>query len=337
MPPEPVPWDRKDFFKERKHERPESLGSASRWRDSPSHHGSRDFARWGSGDFRRAPGHGKLGGWHVFSEENGLGYSPSRSGGKIPEDDWPSISRGDGKYGRNSRENRGSFTSREWKGHTGETSNGPLNAPSRLIDVDNGDQRSVDNVPHSDIVNSWDQLHLKERHDNKIALANGLSTGQRSERENSLDWKSLKWTRSGSLSSRGSGFSHSSSSKSLGGADFNEGKTELLPKNASPVQSPSLDGAACVTSSAPFEDTTSRKKPRLGWGEGLAKYEKKKVEGPDVCVNKEGTVVCAINIDSNHSPSSNLADKSPKVMGFSDCASPATPSSVACSSSPGKS
>lgn len=53
MPPEPLPWDRKDFFKERKHERSESLGSVARWRDS-SHH--RDFHRWGSAEFRRPPG-----------------------------------------------------------------------------------------------------------------------------------------------------------------------------------------------------------------------------------------------------------------------------------------
>ncbi|MED6191396.1 hypothetical protein PIB30_116011, partial [Stylosanthes scabra] len=52
MPPEPLPWDRKDFFKERKHERSESLGSVARWRDS-SHH--RDFHRWGSAEFRRPP------------------------------------------------------------------------------------------------------------------------------------------------------------------------------------------------------------------------------------------------------------------------------------------
>jgi hypothetical protein len=56
MPPEPLPWDRKDFFKERKHERSsESLGSVARWRDS-SHNGSREFNRWGSADFRRPPG-----------------------------------------------------------------------------------------------------------------------------------------------------------------------------------------------------------------------------------------------------------------------------------------
>ena len=55
MPPEPLPWDRKDFFRERKHERSESLGSVARWRDS-SHHASRDLNRWGSADFRRPLG-----------------------------------------------------------------------------------------------------------------------------------------------------------------------------------------------------------------------------------------------------------------------------------------
>lgn len=55
MPPEPLPCDRKDFFRERKHERSESLGSVTRWRDS-SHHGSRELNRWGSADFRRPPG-----------------------------------------------------------------------------------------------------------------------------------------------------------------------------------------------------------------------------------------------------------------------------------------
>jgi hypothetical protein len=67
MPPEPLPWDRKDFFKERKHERSETTsssfggGSTSRWKDfsysSSSHYGSsRDFNRWGPHDFRRPPG-----------------------------------------------------------------------------------------------------------------------------------------------------------------------------------------------------------------------------------------------------------------------------------------
>ncbi|CAJ1976777.1 unnamed protein product [Sphenostylis stenocarpa] len=332
MPPEPLPWDRKDFFKERKHERSESLGSVARWRDS-SHH--RDFNRWGSAEFRRPPGHGKQGGWHLFSEESGHGYAISRSNSDkiLEEDSRPSISRGDGKYGRSSRENRGPFGQRDWRGHSWEPSNGTINLPRRPQDVNN-DQRSVDDTlaysshPHSDFGNAWDQHHLKDQHE-KIGSVNGLGAGPRSDRENSLgEWKPLKWTRSGSLSSRGSGFSHSSSSRSMGGADSHEAKAELRPKSAAANESHSGEAAACATSSVPSEDTSSRKKPRLNWGEGLAKYEKKKVEVPDATANKDVTEPCNFL-------STSLVEKSPKVTGFSECASPATPSSVACSSSPG--
>ncbi|RDX71297.1 Nuclear receptor corepressor 1, partial [Mucuna pruriens] len=339
MPPEPLPWDRKDFFKERKHERSESLGSVARWRDS-SHH--RDFNRWGSAEFRRPPGHGKQGGWHLFSEESGHGYAISRSSSDkmLEEDVRPSISRGDGKYGRSSRENRGAFGQRDWRGHSWEPNNVSMNLPRRPQDVNN-DQRSVDDAlaysshPHSDFGNTWDQHHLKDQHD-KMGGVNGLGTGPRCDRENSLgDWKPLKWTRSGSLSSRGSGFSHSSSSRSMGGADSHEGKAELQPKSAAANESHSGEAAACATSSVPSEDTTSRKKPRLNWGEGLAKYEKKKVEVPDASANKDGPVLSASNTEPCIFLSPSLVDKSPKVTGFSECASPATPSSVACSSSPG--
>ncbi|TKY51566.1 Nuclear receptor corepressor 1 [Spatholobus suberectus] len=341
MPPEPLPWDRKDFFKERKHERSESLGSVARWRDS-SHH--RDFNRWGSAEFRRPPGHGKQGGWHLFSEESGHGYAISRSSSDkmLEEDIRPSISRGDGKYGRSSRENRGGgpFGQRDWRGHLWEPGNGSVNLPRRPQDVNN-DQRSVDDAlaysshPHSDFGNAWDQHHLKDQHD-KMGGVNGLGTGPRCDRENSLgDWKPLKWTRSGSLSSRGSGFSHSSSSRSMGGADSHEAKAELQPKSAAANETHSGEAAACATSSVPSEDTTSRKKPRLNWGEGLAKYEKKKVEVPDVSANKDGLVLSTSNTEPCNFLSPSLVDKSPKVTGFSECASPATPSSVACSSSPG--
>ncbi|GLT70104.1 hypothetical protein SLA2020_422020 [Shorea laevis] len=348
MPPEPLPWDRKDCFKERKHERPEP---GARWRDSLSmsyHHGSsREFVRSGTADFRRPPGHGKQGGWHQFAADAGYGYGPLRSADKMLEAEScrPFFSRGDGKYFRNNvRENRGSYSQRDWKGgHAWETSSGFPNTYGRPDDMNN-EQRSVDDMltypshSSSEFVNSCDQLHPKDQHDNKASGGNGLSTGVRSERENSvgsMDWKPLKWNRSGSLSSRGSGFSHSNSSKSLGGLDSTEGKAESQQKNVTPVQSPSGDAAACVTSAAPSDETTSRKKPRLGWGEGLAKYEKKKVEGPDLSANGGGIAVSISNQELNHSMASNLADKSPRVLALSDCASPATPSSVACSSSPG--
>ncbi|TYI07766.1 hypothetical protein ES332_A10G248100v1 [Gossypium tomentosum] len=354
MPPEPLPWDRKDFYKERKHERTQSLPQqplTARWRESSSmspyqHASFREFTRWGSADFRRPPGHGRQGSWHLFAEENGgHGYVPSRSSNKILDDEnfRQLDSRVDGKYSRNSRENnRGSYSQRDWRGHSWENCNGSPSTPGRPHHVNN-ERRSVDDMPtylshtHSDFVNTWDQLQ-KSQHDNKTIAVNGLGTGQKCQSENlvgSIDWKPLKWTRSGSLSSRGSGFSHSSSSKSLGGVDSGEGKLESQQKNLTPVQSPSGDAAACVTSPAPSDETSSRKKPRLAWGEGLAKYEKKKVEGPDTSIDRAGAKISVRNTEFNNSLSSNLADKSPRVLGFSDCASPATPSSVACSSSPG--
>ncbi|KAG4201744.1 hypothetical protein ERO13_A05G297400v2 [Gossypium hirsutum] len=137
----------------------------------------------------------------------------------------------------------------------------------------------------------------KDLHDNKTSGVNGLGTGQRCERE---------FCRS--LSSWGSGFNHSSSSKSL--------------------------GAACVLSAAPSGETTPRKKPCLEWGQGLAKYEKKKVECPDKSMNRVEATTSAGSTESSNSMSSNLADKSSRVLGFSDCSSPATPSSVDFGSSP---
>ncbi|CAL0300633.1 unnamed protein product [Lupinus luteus] len=322
MPPESLPWDRKEFFKERKHERSQSLGSLARWRDS-SHH--RDFTRWGSPDFRTTPGHGKQGGWHLFSEESGHGYGVSRSRDKILEADSKpsSVSRGDGRYGKYNRENRGPFGQRDWRGHSLETTSNSLNLSKRPADVKN------------DFVNTWDQHHSKDQHDNMCGV-NGFGTGPRYGRGKSLgsiDWKPLKWTRSGGLSSRGPGFRHCSRSRSMGGEDSYEVKIESQSRNGTTNESHSSKVAACMTYSAPSDDKACRKKPRLNWGEGLAKYEKKKVDGPDVCANK-GSPVSNMEPFNNLSPH-NTGHKSPKVSGFSEFASPATPPSVACSSSPG--
>ncbi|TYI29584.1 hypothetical protein ES332_A05G326800v1 [Gossypium tomentosum] len=163
----------------------------------------------------------------------------------------------------------------------------------------------------------------KDLHDNKTSGVNGLGTGQRCERE---------FCRS--LSSWGSGFNHSSSSKSLGGIDSGEWKPELQQKTLIPIQSHSGDAAACVLSAAPSGETTPRKKPCLEWGQGLAKYEKKKVECPDKSMNRVEATTSAGSTESSNSMSSNLADKSSRVLGFSDCSSPATPSSVDFGSSP---
>ncbi|KAF8397655.1 hypothetical protein HHK36_016575 [Tetracentron sinense] len=328
MPPEPLPWDRKDFFKGKKQERSESLGSVARWKDS--HHGSRQFVRWGSDEFGRSTGHGKQGDYQLFSEDFGNGCTPSWSNERMPEvgSFRTASSRGEGKYGRNNKENKISFSQKEWKGPSLQTGNASAISSDRQHDMIT--QRSFDDLltctsPRSDIENTWDQL-------DKMGNIDGLSTGHRYDRGHSVGsiaWKPLKWTRSSSLSSRGSSFSHSSSLKSIKG-DSNELNPELHPGEGSPVQFPSGDAIAGVTSTGPFEETCARKKQRLGWGEGLAKYEKKKVEGPD---DKDELVLCPSN--TTHSLIPTVADKSPRVTGLSGCASPASPSSVACSSSPG--
>lgn len=173
--------------------------------------------------------------------------------------------------------------------------------------------------PHSDFVNSMDHVQLNDQHAKN-------SGGQRLEKGSSLgsslDWKPLKWTRSGSLCSRGS----------------LDSKIDVQIGNSVPVQSTSGDTGPSLTPRTP-DDATSRKKARLGWGEGLAKYEKKKVD-PDDFVNKEGGVrdgsVDGVSSSEQLLPSpTSLPGKSPTLTGFSDCASPTTPCSFACSSSPG--
>ncbi|CAO2817844.1 unnamed protein product [Amaranthus hypochondriacus] len=434
MPPEPLPWDRKELFRDRDKERGSSSSSSSRWRDSSSYVGSRNFnnnnhnsdfsPRWGfpSSDFRRPPGHVKQGGWHMYPEDHG--YSTPRSGERFMDDDVfrPSGMRGDGRYGRYYRDNRPSFGQKDWRGHSwevghhqhssssngvgrphitndqrlvgaspnqqhsssangvgrphstndqrivGDTPNQQHNSPANGVGRPHvtSDQRLVGNSPnhqHTSPANRVGRPHItndqrlvgespkRAAHPNsdpcgqilakdqvdRSSDVNGSGVGQKVDKENlvgTYEWNSLKWSRSRSLTSRGSGFSHSSSSKSIGG-ESNDVKGELPPKNSAPVQSPSGDGVPCVAAVAPSEEASSRKKPRLGWGEGLAKYEKKKVDGPEDSVNKAGNAMSVSNVEPSHSLTSNPFDKSPKVTGFSDCSSPVTPSSFACSSSPG--
>ncbi|XP_051121731.1 uncharacterized protein LOC127245112 isoform X7 [Andrographis paniculata] len=193
--------------------------------------------------------------------------------------------------------------------------------------------------PPPDLLSSPSQHVLKEKQEKNDAAASGTlaSLGQNPGKEKdlgSIDWKPLKWSRSGSLVSRGSGFSHSSSSKSLG-VDSTDIMSDLQKKDATPDQSSAAAASAMTSSSDPSDETTSRKKPRLGWGEGLAKYEKKKVDGHDDDATKERLVVGATSAGIMLSPSVNQVLKSPRFVNVLDCASPATPASVACSSSPG--
>ncbi|KAI3705192.1 hypothetical protein L1987_75426 [Smallanthus sonchifolius] len=189
--------------------------------------------------------------------------------------------------------------------------------------------------PQYDLMNSWDQP-VKNNDDGV-----GTTGGQRLEKEtslgSSLDWKSLKWIRSGSLSSRGSGFSHLSSCKIIGVDSF-ETKMEVQQGNITLLQSPSGDAVTCLTPNTP-DEANSRKKPRLGWGEGLAKYEKKKVDPDDIIDKENGSrngMADGVSSSESLLPSpSSLPAKSPSLTGNSEIASPTTPCSFARSLSPG--
>ncbi|KAI7735969.1 hypothetical protein M8C21_022381, partial [Ambrosia artemisiifolia] len=196
-------------------------------------------------------------------------------------------------------------------------------------------------LPPSDFVNSWDQVQLNDQHGKSSGDGVGTTGDQRLEKSvslgSSLDWKPIKWIRSGSLTSRGSGFSHLSSCKVIG-VDPLDTKMDAQPGAASLVQSPSGDASTCVTPNTP-DEANSRKKARLGWGEGLAKYEKKKVDPDDVVDKENGSRNGMVNVVSSSESlppsSSSVPGKSPSLTGNSESASPATSCSFACSLSPG--
>ncbi|XP_078434888.1 duplicated homeodomain-like superfamily protein isoform X2 [Wolffia australiana] len=135
----------------------------------------------------------------------------------------------------------------------------------------------------------------------------GMRTGQRQDRDmdhslGSLSWKPLKWNRSGSFSSSSKTPKPESEEKKL--------EVAIPPGKDTPVDSP-------VSSPLSPEDGMSRKKQRLGWGQGLAKYERAKTEATDeVCVGLN----------------SNCDDASPRVLARLGSTSPATPASLTCSS-----
>ncbi|XP_075484201.1 LOW QUALITY PROTEIN: uncharacterized protein LOC142524213 [Primulina tabacum] len=326
--------------------------------------------RWNS-DFRTRslpPAHGRQAGWSTYPDEGSHAFLPFGSrfiDRNLEEENFrPYRSCSDaGRYVRNSRENRMSFRQKDWKATSWEpftaSTHGRLNTETndqRLVENNktSHERNSVTNCPKSENLSPpSDSLNplepscpvKKERQDKKGGnsdelCSNGLESTWKLEKGNildSIDWKPLKWSRSGSLSSRGSSLSCSSSSKSMAG-DSVETVAEVHEKKMAPVQSPTTEAVACVMTAAPdsSEETSSRKKPRLGWGEGLAKYEKKKVDSPEDSAAKNGLVIGLSNIEETvQCHDMNLLDKSPRVAGFLDFALPATPSSVGCSSSTG--
>lgn len=310
MPSEPLPIDRKDLFKDRKPSSSEPVEIVqARWRESPTtpsshpnNHGS-SSSGWGGGG---GPFHSRRSFTDVHTKPGGGGWHST----SVESGPGMSVDLGSQKDGKG-----GNF----WDTTASPTGN---------------------SHPHADFVSSWDQHQLNDQH--AKSNVDGVTTtgGKRLEKEislgSSLDWKPLKWIRSGSLSSRGSGFSHSSSCKIVGVESF-DAKMEAQPGNVTLLPSLSGDAATCLTPKTP-DEASSRKKPRLGWGEGLAKYEKKKVD-PDDIVDKENAVgygtVDGVSNSELLLPSPNLPGKSPSLTGYSESASPTTSCSFACSLSPG--
>ncbi|MQL81772.1 hypothetical protein Taro_014238 [Colocasia esculenta] len=308
MPPEPSPWDRRDFiFREKKHERGspyhDALGgggssSLARWRETC--HGSREFPtpsprRPPSGYYRHGGGGG--GYQSLFPDE-----LCSRS-----EDDGFRTYQS-GRYGGssnrtiNNRENGGYFRRSSWDSGDFPRQHHDLVASQRSV---------ADPLSHP----SPHLTPFEDQHDKTSGgVDDGSRTGHKHDRDpdhslGSLQWKPLKWNRTGSFSS---------SSKAVR-SEPEEGRLEVVvpPGKETPVESP-------VASPVPSDEGLSRKKQRLGWGQGLAKYEKEKIVVTDDGGRKSSS--------ARASPS----DTSPKLMALPGSASPATPSSMGCSSSRGE-
>ncbi|KAF8052904.1 hypothetical protein N665_1492s0008 [Sinapis alba] len=185
-------------------------------------------------------------------------------------------------------------------------------------------------IRHAELEGTRKQLQLKSIEDNRLRGVSHLDSTMKSGKESSLGAIGKLPVCSGSFSSQSSGFSHSSSFKSLGTGDSSDRKQKMLPKIVAVTQSSSGDATACATTTL-SEEMSARKK-RLGWGEGLAKYENKKV---DVNTIEDGTALLEDGTGELHSLNKNIADESLTAAIAPDYGSPTTPSSVDCSSSPG--
>ncbi|KAH9605064.1 hypothetical protein KSS87_021441 [Heliosperma pusillum] len=339
-------WDLKpDLFRHRKHDyQYPPHGIANGWRDSspPSPFSATNRSRYSypfsprlpfPSDFRRHPGHGKQGEWYLYQEDSQHEYPTPRSGDRFMNDECfrPSGRQGNGRYSRNYRDNRNGFGQKEWRGRSWDNNrqyNGLASTSGRPSNVKN--QRSAGKTP----VRASDPSlpsHSKDQ-PGKASDGNGSGVSQRIRKENSLgglDWKPLKISRSGSSTSRGSFCSHSISLKSIGRETCDE-EDDLAPKSVTPT-----DIVPRPPSAVPAEDLASRKKPRLGWGEGLAKYEKKKVAGSEEDPTTFENIASVGIVDPANRVTSNLVEMNPEIAVFSDCSSPARPSSFTCSSSPG--
>ncbi|VAH13676.1 unnamed protein product [Triticum turgidum subsp. durum] len=299
-----------------------------RWRDSPYHPppppppplrdharpsprrtassaSSEGYYRQGAGTYDRS-----------YPDEP-LGYTPSRSDRYWLEEDPPTGYKGFSRYGggggrRDGRDLRGSYRRSPFRSYGGDFPRGhqepPPPPPSRRSPL-----RSVAVPicydPPSDRADREDREHQPR----------------------ATPWRPLRRreSRSDGADAAGAGPLSARQSATAGAAS---------EKNA-PSQS------AAVADSQSAEEETPRKKPRLGWGQGLAKYEKQKVPGssesaepvaegsPDGVEQKEvvgapAPALCASPVAAPSSPPAAPA------LCASPVAAPALPSFAPPSSSP---
>ncbi|KAI0531246.1 hypothetical protein KFK09_000799 [Dendrobium nobile] len=289
-------------------------GSSSTVRGREPYHGQRDVSRASprrdlTGHYRHDGGYQQL-----YSEESsGHGCTPSRSGDKfLPEEEIFRLSSGrcGGKStGSGGRESRGSsrrspcFDS--GGDHPRQHHVPPITAQrSVAVPITHASSSSSSPTPLK---------NLPDKNDGGVI--EGVGTGQKYDRDHSLGsiaWKPLKWTRPSSLPL----------SKTVR-SETEEANVEIsVPQvKESPARSP-------VTSQLRLDDKAPSKKARLGWGQGLAKYEKQKVEGSVDVSSNNGSA------QSTNSAKYIFNDSSPKIPVLTGSMSPVTPSSVTCSSSP---
>ncbi|KAF3781259.1 Nuclear receptor corepressor 1 [Nymphaea thermarum] len=359
MPPEPSPWDRKDVLRERKYEGAVAPATG-KWKDSYSKSGDVTPLRLSrSDDAPRVSGFGKQGNYRLFSEESSYGSTPRpatdpRSHDRVIEDEncRPSSShRLDSKIGRSSRDLKGVDTAssksgqREWKGYQSDNADGYF--PSSVNRHEEPVRyMSYHHHSHSGSENSWDRNHIEKQND-KMGI-DGFH-GRYSERSmdiridrltgsqgsyshesslGSIRWKPLKWTRPSSVSSWGSVIPQSAGSKSVRSEDGNESE---LARKTTPSRSPSGDASAGAATSISGVYSHAMKKQRLGWGQGLAKYEKEKVEGHEDTCPKSDLGVQSTGLKSINSPLPILQDEISTVTVKQGCASPTATSLASCS------
>ncbi|XP_042413675.1 uncharacterized protein LOC122002539 isoform X1 [Zingiber officinale] len=314
MPPEPLPWERKEYASKdhRRHERGDAPGgcgggssSSTRWRES--YQGSYDFYR--ASPRRHPSGHYRHGGgyYQVYPEDSApRGFTPSHSDRFLTEDDGfrsPSGRYSNGYRSAYSRELQGSlrrspsldvgdiprqqdhqeinatdfprqpnhqeskainFPKHPYHQETNATDfpRQPNQQETKPIDFPKQpyhQETNVINRPVTALVSSASQTSLNKEND-KIDGADGLGTDQISGHQDQslglIPWK--KWSRPASTKDK---------------SKMEDGGTKV----GLPLEKETPPWAPVVSSFASTE--SAFKKPRLGWGQGLAKYEKQKAEG----------------------------------------------------------